>query len=234
MKQKSRYSKLYAILALLALLFLLCINVTSAYFSAQKRLEETSSMVDLSAAWMCTHDDGSKILSATNNIVEVEPSTGTITRGQFFGFNIVDGDTKINDCTLGFNVSGCPAYVRFWVTAYPIVGENVVTDINYGKYFTLDVGTAAIMELKENPDNLEDEENEIYETNNIYYLKQAVGAYVGSGSRGVISQMKLNEDAPASVMGKTFQIRIHFEAVQAANQAYKTVFNDWKSYVTWP
>jgi len=212
MKQRSKYSKLYAILSVLVLLLLFAVNSAFAYFSAKKEVNKQGNMGTMHVVW-----NGSKngrLTNATNNTYIVSPKENSIARGQTVAF--------ANDEVIGFEVvEGTPAYVRFWLTA--VVGGN-----DYSEYFTLDFVEADsdIVTIATGLDN--DNTTDVVENVTMYYYNYSIRE--GSIPR-MISGVTMAEDAPMGLLGQNgLTITLYFEAVQASNSAYLAVFDDWRGY----
>ena len=220
MKQKSRFSKIYAILGILALLFLFAVNSTYAYFSAQKTINKSGKMDTMVVNWYgSVHRN---LVDNTDNTYSINPATTSVARGDIITF----ADNEI----VGFYCSGTPAYVRFWLEA-----KIADSTEDYSNYFELQFYVDDEYEIDETQnvtmvtgkDNTETGENENL---TVYYYDEAIGS--SSGANTVfISGVKLDENAPMELLGQNgLTLTLHFDAVQAGNSAFESYFDDWKGY----
>lgn len=210
MKQNSKTNKIYLVFIALALLFLLAVNSTYAYFSATSGLDGSMDFATLSVEW---YGGESGSLESSDGTIEVTPSSLAISRGGEFGLKY--GGTEQD---FGFNVLGAPVYIRFYVDAF-VEGDET----NYGKYFQLQFNDNAEYWIssveRDSVDNI------------VYYYDDTLGARdSGAESTTLISAIKFLEDAPAELLETTITLTLHFDAVQAENEAYLSVFDDDYGY----
>ena len=152
----------------------------------------------------------------------------TISRGSEFKMASLDGkeirnlELRKGIRYLAFSGSGTNSYVRFWVNAYKRSGESFDKSTNYGRYFTPVVSSNVFTSSLKTVGSV---------TNNVYYITNAIGT---AGVMGFAESMKFSADAPLELMDADVQIIITFEAVQASNKAYLSVFgDDWGYSNSW-
>ena len=234
MKKKSYDIKIYLALIALALIFLLGINVTFAYFSAKSELNGSSEMSNLEFVWATatqTYEEGKEVSITPNT------TNGVISRGTTFGFYIenIESDDEVVDENNMYGLLAKPytanSYIRVWVDAYEVIDSETLTlgDENFGRYFQIqftDYDPAGITRYEST------ERSDGNQTNIItYFTFEADDEYkVNNILLLFISGIKLLENAPLQILDKDIKLTLNFEAVQSENGAYLSVFNDWKGY----
>ena len=217
MKQKTAGSKIYAICIALALLVLLAVNVTYAYFSANKIIQsDGAKMGNVSIRWSNGSSWYSSSTASTVNISAVTEGGAAITdlsRGTTFYMK--ESGTILKN--LGLYSSNSTVYARFWVDAYI---TNSTT--NYGQYFKLNLKNQDLVTIVSKTGT----ENGVEQTNNIYFV-----TYSFSGNVSLIGSMKIVEDAPMDLLSQEISISISVEAVQANKDAVQALWGDWKGYL---
>ncbi len=112
------------------------------------------------------------------------------------------------------------AYIRFRVNAYILNSSGeIINNTNYGQYFRLNYGSAYVTYNTITNNS---------ETNTIYYVTRALPS---NTTYTFANSMTLLTNAPAEILNTDVKITITFEAVQASNEAYKSVFNDGWGYL---
>lgn len=229
MKQKSKRMNICFVLIALALLFLLCINVAYAYFSAQNTISSNSKMGVLNFGWATQN---TTFVGLTTEIVP-NTTSGEVSRGESFGFKVKSNSEVINSSNkLGFVIlqGSVDAYIRIWVDAYEKNNDGTLADENFGQYFELLIEEENIIYNGNKHQSGTNEKGEL-EENNIYYLKfEQPATYPSNIADYFIYGLKLSETAPLKMLEKDFKITISFDAVQVANEAYLSVFTDWRGY----
>lgn len=223
MRKISKESKLYPILVIVALIFLLSINVAYAYFTSRSYVVGDTNFATLDVNWQYEGTAGTETIT---NGITINPIISSINRGETVKFKI--GEQSIN--RLGFKLAegSTGAYIRFWVDAYVVNGTNGdgslnLSTMNYGNYFQLRISDVDYPTFTENTYT----SNEVTYTNRIYYSAGEVNTNI---DLWCIDSIKLLEDAPIDLLSKEVSLSISFEAVQSSNEAFKSVFNDWKGY----
>lgn len=216
MRKISKESKLYPILVIVTLIFLLSINVAYAYFTSRSYVVGDTNFATLDVGWIYRKESGSSAIDIANSST-INPVLSSINRGETVSFKI--GGDSVN--SLGFKTleGSTGAYVRFWVDAYIVDSTNSdgtlnLGSVNYGKFFQLMISGVV-------PESNYSEENP--PLNIVYYTSV-------SGMSWCIDSIKLLEEAPIDLLSKEVSLSISFEAVQSSNEAFKSVFNDWKGY----
>jgi len=240
MKQKTtKGMKIYLVLTVLVLLFLLGVNVTFSYFSAVKEIKTNDSlkMGSLDLGWAIQIGDQTTRLTTKTepvyNVIPVLPAGDTdgLSRGDSFTFKYEIGGNQYSNNVLGLSsASGsADAYVRVWVEAYVYVDGEIDTTTNYGRYFELDLVEVAdddqrkvYIEEKERTEN-----SIVVETNKIYYLNKEIQA---NAFRAFITGMTISSSTPLEILEKPLAITINFGGVQAQNKAHEALFGDWMGY----
>ena len=162
------------------------------------------------------------LTGANNNTYVIEPAESSIARGQTVGF--------ADDEIIGFRVEGSSAYIRFWLSA-------VANGTDYSQYFTLAFYVNEETEQDENANvsivtGLDNPETGVNENATMYYYDYAIGTKEGY-NQFVISGITFAEDVPIELLGtNNLTITLYYEAVQASNGAFQSVFDDWRGYST--
>lgn len=216
MRKISKESKLYPILVIVTLIFLLSINVAYAYFTSRSYVVGDTNFSTLEVGWVYRKESTSSAIDIANSST-INPVLSSINRGEAVNFKI--GSDSVN--SLGFRTldGSTSAYVRFWVDAYIVDSTNSdgtlnLGSVNYGKFFQIMI-SGVVPESSERTQGSN--------SNIIYYASV-------SGTSWCIGSIKLLETAPIDLLSKEVSLSISFEAVQSSNEAFKSVFNDWKGY----
>ena len=243
MKQTKKYLNILPTFILIVFAILCITRVTYSYFTATANVSGESNFSSINVNFMYFKDVNgfnsvtvAKQENGQANSLKIVPSTGTIARGVPFEFNLASDNSKVYN--LSIYSEGCDVYVRFWIDAFIKTGNTLGTT-NYGKYFLLEEGFAKPY-TKQNSSSLtktcyygkvrlgDDAENGIYPTltlGNTLTLSDLYDDMTG----------ELADEVPVELMGEQLEISISFEAVQAANKAYLSVFNDTEKgyYKNW-
>ena len=238
MKQSKKHLHTFATFVLLVFALLCITRVTYSYFTATAKKSGSMSFSTIDVSFMYYEDVNgfnsvtvAKQANGQANSLKIVPSTGTIARGVPFEFNLASSGARIYN--LSIQSGGCDVYVRFWIDAYIKTGNTLGTT-NYGKYFLLEEG-ASKPYTKQNSSSLsstcyygkirlgDDTENGIYPTLTLGNTLTLSDLYDDMSG-------ELSDAVPVELMGEQLEISISFEAVQAANKAYSSVFNDTKGY----
>ena len=219
MKQKQKTYKVYLLLIAVALLFLLCLNSTYAYFSATKKHSLATKFATMSVTWHGSSKG--KLDTNEDGIFIVTPSVENISRGGSFNF-IYEGAEQ----NIGLAIANSPSvFARVWVNAYD-KNSTEQTPTNYGQYFKINFIDDCC------PEN---GYQAMCNGNRIYYIKYRIGEADGGRQQNYsldfASGMTLSKDAPFEILEKNIVITLHFEAIQAENKAYLS-WDDDKGYAT--
>lgn len=220
MKKAKFNSKILMSLILLALAFFGVFNVTYSYFTSTAFKDGTLDFPDINVQFY--YREAGDIVFLTTLSTQLYPLTTTIARGETFQVSSSPTSEAINAIGIQNMEGSCDVYIRFWLDAYIVdANGNPTSQTNYGKYFLF-------TELIDNS-----------------FIKNEGGSVAGSWCYFILesqsagdgaefgNSLKLSEDAPAEMLGKSIRINLSFEAVQQANQAYLSVFGqegDTKGY----
>lgn len=217
MKKISKTTDIVTLALIIMLVFLCMANITYAYFSATKSVTGQTQFANFGVNFRY-RNSSSQYITVAENELDLYPVDDVIAVGSAIDLRLEDGNA-ISLIGLELATGSADAYVRFWIDAFEYV-DNVQQSINYGKYFQfVDLNlTYFSTSLKTIGSN----------QNNIYYYKNSITS--GSGIN-IASQIMMSEDVPTEIFGKSIKISIGFDAVQSANQAYLSVFDDEKGYL---
>ena len=221
MKQISKATKIIGVSIGLVLLFLCAFNITYSYFTARAVIDGQINFgsLDVKVTYLTTDNVIYQYPEGETTVTINVLGGQTISRGSEFKMASLDGK-EIR--YLAFSGSGTNSYVRFWVNAYKRSGESFDKSTNYGRYFTPVVSSNVFTSSLKTVGSV---------TNNVYYITNAIGT---AGVMGFAESMKFSADAPLELMDADVQIIITFEAVQASNKAYLSVFgDDWGYSNSW-
>ena len=238
MKKVSKNAKLITTLALLVLAFFCSFNLTYAYFTASATLPGTLNFSDVDVRFVVLDTvDGKDTYLPTNQdsytqdslyTISLYPTEDTIPKGTPFTFSYsnVEGASPIKQLAIQNMDNSTSVYVRFWIDAYIKDGETLKTDINYGKYITLPIN-----------DEFYTRGEGAYAGSNAgelatwcYYL---INPIIEGGDEDTVNlgnTLTIDENIPDDVLGNQLQITISLQAVQEANDAYLSAFNDARGY----
>lgn len=213
MKANTKKSTSIITIIVLTMLFLLSMSVSYAYFTAMVSLSAEGAFGNVQVYW--AYKIGDDLTVYNGNTLALTLASSPSIGGSAVGFKYDSSNISEIQITKANNSSDC--YVRFWVDAY-VAGDAT----NYGKYFLLNCGSIYDSALRDNGANLN--------YNRIYYYIASDHTGVLDGRYKVCDGISIISTAPIELSGASVDITITFEAVQAANEAYKSVFNDWKGY----
>ncbi len=226
MKNTSKQAKLIGIIVILFTLVLCVVNITYSYFSFSSKVSGTASFESYDVKFGYSYSTSSEKLVDENTLTVYPIYTsagGTIGRGESFKLKVLDGASDVNINSLFFSAEGGNSYVRFWIDAYKSTEGVIDKTVNYGRYFDFVIPYAESFESSVKTRGAE--------TKKMYYAKAAINA----GSSIVFATgLTLLNDAPVDMLNSTMQITINFDAVQAENGAYLSVFDDaWGYSESW-
>lgn len=222
MKIKNKEIKIVGLFVILALIFLFAFNVTYSYFTSSYQVTGNINFSNLNVRFAYTTVSSPAapiVVDEATLTIRPSDSSGTIARGTTFQLAL-DNGTDLS--YLAFNASNdsCSSYIRFRINAYKVEDSNIDNTINYGQYFEIDGnGFTSSLQTVNNV------------TNTIYYMTNELNA-----DQTVVfaTGIKLLEEAPVELLNSQVRLYIEFEAVQSANQAYLSVFNDgWGYSANW-
>lgn len=223
MKKAKFNSKMLMSLILLAFAFFGVFNVTYSYFTSMAFGNGSLDFPDINVRFFYRETERSDIVTLTTLTTPLYPTASTIARGETFGISLSNTTgTPLN--TIGIrNMEGsCEVYIRFWLDVYIVdANGNPTSQINYGKYFL----------FTEESSYITNEGGSV--ANSWCYF--AVESLLAGWNVGLGNSLMLSEEAPAELLGKSIKINLSFEAVQQANEAYRSVFGqseDTKGYYT--
>ncbi len=215
MKHTSKNTNIITYIVILTLIVLCAFNITYSYFTSTATKKGDLTFANLDVKFSYTVGANSPIVIDTEEY-EVIPSS-SIRRGVKFGFLTTDGQTI---SSLNFNTSrdSCDCYIRFKVDAFK-TDDNTT---NYGRYFELSVNSSFVSKKTIVGET---------ETNVIYYMNDAISAGL---NYSFATGMTLLANAPVEMLNSEFRVVITYKAVQSANEAYKSEFNDeWGYLESW-
>lgn len=246
MKGKTKFLKTFISLVLLMFAVFGAVNISYSFFTSANSTQGSISMGDMIVSFRFKAEGIPAEELAKGSSITLISSDLFIERGVPFNLKLEDGGNYYNMQELSIikKSGSCDAYVRFWVEAYRMVGNSPDLSVDYGKYFFL---TRPPTVGKVN--NFSRATTEPY----CYYIEQALYDDEKDPSTSVLSlgnEMTLKDitkpdpsdpnkeivvnPVPIDLLGERIQIRLSFEAVQKANEAFKTVFavteTDQKGY----
>ena len=238
MKKASKNAKIVTSLALIVLAFLCSFNVVSAYFTATANANGSMSFPDLDVRFMYRmnsefYPTNTDTVDDAVYTINLYPVGGTISRGQEFTLSptlFTQGQTQeeIQDIVIANMYNSAEAYVRFWIDAYIVNGSTVDTSVNYGKYFFLtgDGEGESYVRGEADGDNLTALAESCYFVPSISLWS---GEKVWLGNSLTLKDID-GDPVPNALLGAQLKLTISLQAVQAANDAYLSVFNDARGY----
>lgn len=208
--------KLLILSVVLTLAFLVSFNLVYGYFTTKKETSGNVNMGNLNVRF--AYNSNGTYTLVEQDSYEIQPSKDGLFRGESFQMKTDSGDV-IN--TLYFFVSSdsCDCYIRFFINAYAIINGEPDKSVNYGQYFEFVTDTYT-RQIKTNGD----------ESNAVYYSNSSLNY----GYKTIGNTIKILDDAPNELLNSVVQVVITFDAVQAANNAFASVFSDGWGYLdTW-
>ena len=214
-RSNSKELNIVTVVVVLTLAFLCIFNISYSYFTASDVINGSGyKFGEIGVQFNFTTDTTDSITVNSTNSVLLEP-TGTVTRGGTF--NLQYNDEAVEGVGFSLLENSSDVFIRYWVDAY-IEGDST----NYGYCFILMYGGSDIY--------YEEKDLNAGYTNNIYYVQDVLSSEVSDGIVYEFDQIQLISDCPAELIGSDVVITLSFEAVQAANEAYKVEFDDDKGY----
>ena len=219
MKTKINGFKIIVSLVLLIIAVISFINVSYSYFSSSASKAGQMSMGDLDVSFV--YQAAGSIPNTVSNSVTLVSATDTIDRGTACGLKIWNSQknefSQISYLQIINEEDSCDVYVRFWIEAYVLKSGVADTSKDYGKYFALT-----------RPDTLPSVNNFTRATSEpyCYYIEKSLASdeYISLGNELTLQDISTADPVPTKLLGEELQIRISFEAVQKANEAFKSVF----------
>ncbi len=211
------------------------ISVTYSYFTSSASMEGDVTMGKLNVIIDYEHSGG--FGTATTATPLRLKADKPIERGVAFTLTTSNNETIASMVIANgaYGTESCECYVRFWIDAYltaDLNDDGSVKDgaVNYGKYFSLMVSSAAVYR-----DTGKDAQGN--DKSYCYYIKDALTTtatggknQLSLGTQMVMSDIKSTDgltiiDAiPVDLLGESLSISISFDAVQKANEAFKDAF----------
>lgn len=219
MKSRTNSFKLIVSLVLLMMAVFSFINVSYSYFSSKTSRKGQFTMHDLDVSFL--YQAVGSIPNTVSTSVTLAAATDTIERGVAFNFKIWNSQknefSEINYLQIANEENSTDCYVRFWIEAYVLKSGEADTTVDYGKYFAL-TRQATLPSVN----NFTRATSEPY----CYYIEQSLASeeYISLGKELTLQDVSATDPVPTKILGEELQIRISFEAVQKANQAFKSVF----------
>ena len=221
MEQSKKQFNILVSLVLLILAVACVVNVSYSYFTSASTTGGSVDLKDLNVEFYYTLN-GSDVSKGTDTL-ELYSASGTIAREQEFELSLTEGGEAIDDLGIRVASGSCPVYIRLWIDAYIIKQDNSLdTTVNYGKYFLLAQNNYCV------------KTNGSVANSNCYFITEEVDSTLPAYLGNTLKLSDLTDDeVPVNLMGEKLKITISFEAVQAANKAYLSVFgssDDTKGY----
>ena len=246
MNKAKRNAKLMFTFVLTALAFLCSFNVTYSYFTATAKESGNLGFADLDVRFVYL-DSLSNVLPTgsytQDNLytLNLYPVEGTIERGVEFHLSTTENGTAIKNLAIRNMAHSSIAYVRFWIDAYVVTGSTSNGDgstsylldktKNYGKYFFLTTNDTYY--VRGDCNSSATEGSWCYYVGTQMYPHQQTNSTILLGNSLIMRDLGEGENidpVPNDVLGSQLQISISLQAVQYANGAYTSVFDDAKGY----
>ena len=242
MKKVGKDVKILTTLVLLVLAFLSVFNITYSYFTATANIDGNLNFARLDVRFTYEIGNTETVLDNTSAVpLQVVPilenNKTTLSRGETFTFGIDGGNDTVNEIDSLYvkhnpedanmeDFADC--YVRFWVDAFEIINTNgniTYGKTNFGKYFLFDDGQG---------DNYITNKNNSKANSWCYFSKFALTAGDVSSTKVdsvyLGNTLTIDPNAPVDMLQKALKITISFEAIQTANSAHTSGFNDDRGY----
>lgn len=229
MKRTTKQIKIATLLLLLTLAFLYTFTITYAYFTSVVKIGGSGNFYDLNCNFRY-YKTSSVYTDVTNTSTIPLIASSAFQRGGVSKLkeNITD-TTDLLDIRLYSDAESCNSFVRFWIDVYLVDGDGteITTegDENYAQYFTLgSVDSSGNFTV---PGYITRYKNENTGVVTYYYNY----AFQAGSTITLFNSIKMAEDLPNSLLGSQMCINLSFEAVQQANKAYLSVFDDSHGYL---
>jgi len=232
MKQKTKSSSIIITLILLMLAVLCVTNVTYSYFTAQAKVEDETAFGDLNVRFVYQSTYGGSSIESPTGTIELFSSTGAIQQNVPFQFSLTQEGDPIYNLGIHNQSGSCDAYVRFWIDAFIVEDGEIKDNTNYGKYFFI-----ADEQLLE--EGVITRSGSSVQDSSCYFFPKVLEPSISSprsiGTTLELRDVSATDTVPVAMLGVEMQITISFQAVQAANRAFESVFGaegDTKGYYT--
>lgn len=220
-KRQRQEFKIVGLCVIIALFFLCTFNVTYSYFTAVASINGQMDFYNLNVKYGYREK-----VDGVNNAVEdstliVSPNKDVIARGE--NFELLYDNIAVDYLYFLINANSCDCYIRFTLDAYKVRSNNTLdTSVNYGQYFEIGNKTAVFTKKIVTNSNI---------TKAVYYMNNTLTAGDYGNTYRFCDSITLLNNAPVDMLNGELRLTITFKAVQAANEAYKSVFNDGWGYL---
>ncbi|MBO5954476.1 MAG: hypothetical protein J6Q13_00725 [Clostridia bacterium] len=224
MKQAKKHFNLCVTLVLLIFAVICLINITYSYFTTASKTNGNFTFGNLDVNFKYFESGNSEGKDESGNTISLYTSTGAIEIGTPFKLSKSAGGAEITNLSITNEYNSSACFVRFWIDAYIIDGDTVDKSVNYGKYFVLPTEST-----EENPLYYSNQGGSVSDSGcyfGIMSIDPMISIYLGN----TLTLVDAADNILANILGETIQISITFEAVQKANKAYLSVFNDERGY----
>lgn len=204
----------YLAIFVLFIVAILAVGITYSYFTFKQKVQSEITLGSIKVNYLLT--DSTSTAKTIDSTTEMQLYTlDPISRGS--KFSLYENSTDTNPLSLiGFQKESgtIDVYIRFWIDAYLINDGVEDRSVNYGEYFDLLFGDSVIDESSSGV------VKSVSETGLVtYFIENKV-----TGDVGCFTKMQLKSDAPFAMLNSSYRLYLSFDAVQASNQAYLSVF----------
>lgn len=221
MKAEKKTAKIIGYVIILALVFLCAFNITYSYFTATDQATGTLRFGNLNVRFAYGYGSGS-VEVVDSDTLTVFPNASSVNIGDSFTLLLENG-TDVSYLAFNSSSDSTSSYIRFRINAYKQNDGVLDLSTNYGQYFDF-AG-------RNSSDIMRSVRTNGGETNAIYYVRSALAT---NSTMVFATGITLLSNAPISILNSELKITISFEAVQQANEAFRSVFNDgWGYHSSW-
>ena len=216
MKQKQKHLNVLVSLVLLVFAVVCLVNITYSYFTTTSNIQGNFTFGDLDVTFI--YNAGGDTTDEGGNTIQLYSAAGAIEIGTPFKLSATNGGTPITLLGMRNKTSETPCFIRFWIDAYIKDGNYLDKSVNYGQYFKLTADEDVFTSTNSSAGN-----------SSCYYILDAVDSapvYISNE----LTLVDADDNILANILGETIQISLTFEAVQCANKAYLSAFDDEKGY----
>ncbi len=235
MTKVSKYSKILLTVTLIVLAFCCSFGVTNSYFTASSSRSGNLTFHNLEVKFKAVDSQGATLSEASPIILY--PMTAAIIRGEAFNLSLTENNqTAIGNLAVANTEESIEAYVRFWIDAYIVDStkpEGVDTKTNYGEYFLLNYNADSVSKGEAKNPTVATESSWCYYVKGILVPKGSEDGYssINIGNTLTLSET-VTDEIFSELVGHQLRISITLQAVQSANGAVRSEFNDVKGYYT--
>lgn len=204
----------YIAIFVLFIVTILAVGITYSYFTFKQKVQSEITLGSIKVNYLLT--DSTSTTKTIDSTTEMQLYTlDPISRGS--EFSLYESSTDADPLSLiGFQKESgtTDVYIRFWIDAYLINDGVEDKSVNYGEYFDILFGDSVIDESSSGVVKSVSESGLV-----TYFIENKV-----TGDVGCFTKMKLKSDVPFAMLNSSYRLYLSFDAVQASNQAYLSVF----------